>query len=171
MLNKTFVFKPTSVLLTAFFLAGCKSEDQKQVELLVGSWDCQTLVGPDEDGLSGTATLKVQYLKNKKSNVDMVLSFGLNDQNADINMVGFGTWEIEDGSLVEEIEKLNILSVDIFGQSLTMSELPKDLRNEFEGLVDAYQGMSSMSEIRKLTDGQLELYSPTEGVTVDCMAL
>lgn len=103
--------------------------------------------------------------------MDAEVSFEANGIQAGLHLVGYGQWEIEDGNLVEEIEKMNITGVEIFGQSLLPSELPIEAREVFDGIVDAYQGMSSMSEIRRLTDSELETYSPIENETARCKAL
>ena len=86
--------RSAAVLSLLFSVAGCKIEDQRQAQLLVGTWDCRVSISSDDDGLDGTATVKVQYLKNRKSNMDAEVSFEANGIQAGLHLVGYGKWEI-----------------------------------------------------------------------------
>lgn len=163
--------RPLAAAALILALAACESEDEKMADLLVGSWTCQAQSPETAEMPAMTLKSDAQYMRNKKSSGLMVMSFALDGTPVDLEMLISGTWNIDDGNLVEEITKLTIMNIRAGGTSYALTDLTPEGQNLFAMIRDAMQDSAGMSEIRELTETRLEVFEPISRLAVNCRAL
>lgn len=127
------------VIVMMLTFIGCSKSKQ---ELLIGHWECN---GKDK-GMKFSGT--VEYVSNGKSNTVMEMSGSESGVPFLVEVIGQGTWKVNDVELIESIEKLTVTRFSADGKDLPPDNFPQEMKN-------ALVGVSSGSEIIQLDDRML----------------
>ncbi len=143
--------------MSVLLLAGCKSEDEKMEDLLIGSWSCTSQIPASAEAPSASAKMDIQYLRSNKSSAHTVLSFSQDGATIDLEMLASGTWAVADGNLEEDITRVTLMGVRGPGGAFSMPELPGEVQRELHAFADAFKDLVVMTEIREISESRLDL--------------
>ncbi|MDN3517543.1 hypothetical protein QWY84_07980 [Aquisalimonas lutea] len=85
-----------------------------------------------------------------------------------IEMISSGTWKVEDGNLIEELQRVSVMGMAANGTPLDISQMSSAEQAEIHRSVNQTTGIAVSTEIRSVTDSRLDLYVAAERTMVRC---